>query len=83
MQIQVATQTVILQDKGEAVFYGENLPGSHSDYLIDVDQKIPDWLIEIMLLKEVETAIRSGIKSRFAIMSFSASDTIWSLWFSL
>lgn len=32
-----------------------------TDYLIGVDQKIPDWLF----LREVGIAIRSGIKSRF------------------
>lgn len=32
-----------------------------TDYLIGVDQKIPDWLF----LGEVGTAIRRGIKSRF------------------
>lgn len=32
-----------------------------TDYLIGVDQKIPDWLS----LREVGTAIRSGFKSRF------------------
>ena len=32
-------------------------------YLIDVDQQTPDWLIRIMFLGEVETAIRSDIKS--------------------
>lgn len=30
--------------------------------------KIPDWLIKIMFLGQVETAIRLGIKSRFGIM---------------
>lgn len=40
------------------------------DYLIDVDQKIPDWLIKVMCLREAETAIRLGIKSRFGIMGF-------------
>ena len=28
-------------------------------------QKIPDWLIKIMFLGEVETAVRSGVKSSF------------------
>lgn len=40
-------------------------------YLIgDVDQKILDGLIRIIFLREVETAIKSGIKLRFGIMCF-------------
>ena len=31
----------------------------------------------------METAIRSGIKSKFIIMGFSTSDAILGLWFSL
>lgn len=42
-----------------------------TDYLIGVDQKIPDWLIKITFLIKVETAVRSSIKSRFGIMSSS------------
>lgn len=34
-----------------------------TDYLIGVDQNIPDWLVKIMFWGESETAIRSGIKS--------------------
>lgn len=41
-----------------------------TDYFIGVDKKIPDWLIKILLLGEVETAIKSDIKSRFGIMGF-------------
>ena len=70
---------------------------SHADYLffcgawrrplwqisfLVLDQKIPDWSIKMTFLVEVETAIRSGIKSRFDIMCFSTSDAIWGLWFS-
>lgn len=33
--------------------------------LTGVDQKIPDWLVKVMFLGEVETEIRAGIKSRF------------------
>ena len=43
-------------------------------------QKIPDWLI--MLLGEVETAIRSGMKSWFGFLGFSTSDDILGLWIS-
>ena len=43
------------------------------------DQKIPDWLSKTTFLEEAETAIRSGIKSRFGIMGFSMSDAILDL----
>ena len=33
--------------------------------LLVFGQKIPDWLIKIMFLGEVETAVRSGVKSSF------------------
>lgn len=42
-----------------------------------LDQSIPDWLIKIIFLGKVETAIKSGIKSRFGIMSSSPHDAIW------
>lgn len=54
-----------------------------TDYLLGVDQKVPDWLIMIIFLGEFEKAIRSGIKSRFRVMGFSTSDTIVRLWFPL
>ena len=50
-----------------------------TDYLIGEDRKIPAWLIKITFLGKVETAIRSGIKSRFCNMGFSMSDAIWGL----
>lgn len=50
-----------------------------TDYLIDVDRKIPDLLIKIMFLEKIKTAVKSGIKSRFGITGFSTSDTISSL----
>lgn len=37
------------------------------------DQKIPNWLIKIQFLEEVETTTKSGIKS----WDFSISDAIW------
>lgn len=46
-----------------------------------LDQKITYQLIQIMLLEEDETAIRSGIKSLLGIMGFSTSVTILNLWF--
>lgn len=45
-----------------------------TDYLIGVDQKIPEWLIKI---------IKLDFKSRFGVMGFSTSDATWGLWFSL
>ena len=38
--------------------------------LLVLDQKIPDWLIKIMFLGEVGTAIKLGIKVRFGILGF-------------
>ena len=38
--------------------------------LLVLKQKIPDWLIKIIFLGEVETAIKLDIKSRFGIKSF-------------
>lgn len=52
-----------------------------TDYLVGADQNIPDWLIDFFPV-EVETAGRSGAKSRFG-MGFSTRDTIWGFWFSL
>ena len=42
-----------------------------TDYLVGAENKIPDWPIKITFLGKVETAIRSGIKSRFDIMGLS------------
>lgn len=53
------------------------------NYLVAVVQKIPDQLITIIFLGEVETVITSGIKSRFVILGFSTSDIILDLKFSL
>lgn len=33
-----------------------------TDYLIDADQKIPDWPDKTVSLGQVETAIRLGVK---------------------
>lgn len=52
-----------------------------TDDHIGVDQKIADWMIKITFLGEIETAIKLVIKSRFAIMYFSTSDSILGLWF--
>ena len=49
-------------------------------YFLDVDQEIQGWLNKIIFLRHVETAVKSGIKSRFG-MVFSTSDTIVVLWF--
>lgn len=51
--------------------------------LVLLDQEVPEWLIMVVFSRKVETAIKSGIKPRFGIKSFSTSDTIWGLWFSL
>ena len=51
-----------------------------SDYHIGVDQKFSDCLIKTMFLGQAETAVMSGIESRFAIISCSTSDAILGLW---
>ena len=38
--------------------------GPLTHYLNGASPQIPDWLVKIMFLKEVEIAIRSDIKSR-------------------
>lgn len=38
--------------------------------LLLFDQKIPYWWIKIMFLGEIETVVRSGIKSKLGIMDF-------------
>lgn len=44
------------------------------------DHKIPDWLINIMFLGEVETAIRSGIQSRFCYHGISSATELLDEW---
>lgn len=51
---------------------------SLTDYLTHVDQKISDWLIKIMILGEVKTEIRSGIKSRFRYCGFLSQMELFS-----
>lgn len=53
-----------------------------ADYLIDTGQKIPDWLVKIIFLGKAETAISSGIKSRFGIIT-STVIPFWACDFSL
>ena len=50
-----------------------------ADYLIDTDQKIPDWAIRTAFLGEVVTAINLSVKSWFADMGLSTGDFIWDL----
>lgn len=50
-----------------------------TDYLTGVYQKIPGWLIKIMFLGMVQTAIRSGFKSKFGLMGFSTVGAILGL----
>lgn len=45
-------------------------------YLTSTDQEIPDWLVNLTFLEEVETAISLGIKSWYADVEFSTSDAI-------
>ena len=54
-----------------------NGEGPHDRYLFGTAQKIPDWRIKITFL------VKSGIKSRFAIISLSTCNAILGLWFSL
>lgn len=54
-----------------------------TDALIDVDQKIPDWLIRITFLSKVQTAIRKGVTSSVGILGFGTRDAVLGLWFFL
>ena len=51
------------------------------DNLTGADQKIPDLLVKFTFLGQVETAVKSGIKSMFGLIGFSTSDTILVPWF--
>lgn len=51
--------------------------------LTDVYQKNPDWLVKIIFLGDVETAITSGINFMFGVMGFGISHAILGFWFSL
>ena len=59
----------LLAKEKKGLFLGQDI--FLTDFLIGADQKIPNWLITITFLGEAKTAIRSGIKSRFGIMSIS------------
>lgn len=37
--------------------------------------------IKVMFLGEVETSVRSGVKSRFGVLVFSTSKVIWTCFF--
>lgn len=41
-----------------------------TSYLMVLEQKIPYWGIKVLVLREVETVVRSGIQSEFGIMDF-------------
>ena len=47
--------------------------------LIGADQKIPDWLVQIHPLGNVETAIILGIKP--PVWGFGLNDAILGTWF--
>ena len=49
---------------------------SVADYLMDTDQKIPDWPVQAAFLREVVTVIRLDIKSWFADVGLSTNDSI-------
>ena len=83
-------QDIFFQGRGEkqglyhwnCLFFLWGMEWFHvTDYLTGADQKTSDWLIKILLLVKVETAIKLGIKSRFGILGVSTSDAIWGLWF--
>lgn len=44
--------------------------------LTGADQKIPALLVQFTFLGQVETAVKSGVKSTFGLIGFSTSDTI-------
>ena len=49
------------------------------DFLIGSDEKIPNWAVETVFLKEVVTAIKLDIKSYFADMGLSTNGSILGL----
>ena len=51
-----------------------------TDYLLT--RKFQTGELRLMFLGQVEIVTRSGIKSRFGILSLSTSDAILGLWFS-
>lgn len=42
--------------------------------LLVLDQIIPDWLIKIIFLEGVETAVRSSSESAFGVIGFYEHD---------
>ena len=63
---------------------GQAIERTHmTDDLLGASQKIPNWLAKIAFLGKLETASKSSIKSRFGVLGFSISDSIWGLWFFL
>ena len=58
---------------------GRGVERAHvTDDVIGTDQKIPDWLIKITFLGEVETANRRAIKSRPDILlGYAALVGLW------
>ena len=62
-------------DSVKVTFIWETDSKGFTDYLINVGQEIPDWLLKILLQTGVDTAIQS----EFAVLG--ASDSTLSLWF--
>ena len=54
-----------------------------TDDLSGIDQKISDRFIKMIFLVQVETAVKSDIKSGFGVVAFSTSDAVLGLFFSL
>ena len=61
-------------------FFGKRL-GSIRHYLTGADKVIPDWLVKGQISGRAETKIRLGIKSWFADVGLSTSDSIFDLLF--
>ena len=57
--------------------------GGPGDYLIGATKKIPNWLVKITFLVKAETAIWSGIKSKFGIMALTQVIPFGACGFSL
>lgn len=73
-------EQIPLRGRG-AVLPPEGWRSHLAGYLIGTDQNIPDSLIKITFMVKVEAVFSLGIKSKFGIMGFSASDAIWGLCF--
>lgn len=56
--------------KSRDIFPQKTERATMTNYISSANQKILDWLINIIYLGEIKIAIKEGMKSRFDIMGF-------------